>query len=573
MKKVICAFISALLATVCLFGCGGEGGQSSNGTSVKPSSVPSSSPNDSTAENQVKVYPIAYEQVNNESDMQKFFAQTRAVIDGIDRSHDGTLDYGFVNSIWHEITVNGENVPVYSARCGSGIHSFAWVDVQADGDFSLDVKVKYLGSDTKTSIVVLPEKSGVKASLQQNIATASICDYGSFSFAFDQEPDNAVTLYVAPESKVEVSSTQTVKYFEPGTYTAEQTTFSDTNTVYIFKSGVYDISSINLPSDSIIYFERGCYLRIYEQGEGDYLAAFNSTAKNSKILGRAIVDFSKVMGGMEKTKGTYTFDKVENFEVEGLISINSNNWTMCTTLGNNVKISRCMFFSYRTFSDGIMFSDCKNCLATDNFIRTGDDAAEVKAFSQSAAEDCYTENVVFENNCVWTDKGIAYGCIYESKHDVKGVIFRNNSVGFAQASWSEHLGCLTMQMGSVKEAVWENVHFENTEIYETSCAVVSIYNNAKTQPEGGTIRKIYVNGVTVKKTNLTNLPIYCLSVVMLTGENVDVNNVKVGAIYLDNIEYCDVTIDSDNYKVYANFKIGEGISFAKSNIKVGTLEE
>lgn len=572
MKKIVSMIIAAMLAVICLVGCSGDGGQSSS--SSKPSSsVPDSSFNDSSAQQEVKVYPISYEQVNNESDMQKFFAQTRTVIDNVDQSHDGKLDYGFVNSVWHEMTVNGEKVAVYSARCGSGIHSFAWVDVQAEGDFQLDVTVKYLGSDTKSSIVVLPEKSGVKASLQNNVATASICDYGSFSFVYDESPDNAVTLYVAPESKLEVSSSQTVVNIEPGTYTAEETSFSQTNTVYVFKSGVYDVTSIVLPSDSTIYFERGCYLRIYENGERDHLAAFSASGKNSKILGRAIVDFSNVTGGTSKTKGAYSFDKVENFEVEGLISINSHNWTMCTTLGNNATISRCMFFGYRTFSDGIMFSDCKNCLATDNFVRTGDDAAEVKAFSQSADEDCYTENVVFENNCVWTDKGIAYGCIYESKHDVKGVIFRNNSVGFAQASWSEHLGCITMQMGSVKEAVWENVHFENTEIYQTSCATVSIYNKAQAQAEGGTIRKIYVNGVTVKRTKQTNLPVYCLSVVMITGKNVDKSNVKIGAIYLDNIDYCGTTIDSDNYKEFANFNIGEGISFSKSNIKIGTIEE
>lgn len=572
MKKLISTFGAALLACACLVGCNVSSGSSSSTSSNDGGTSSGSTP----VYDNVTVYPIGYQEVNDQPDMDKFFAETRVWENGQRKeSYDGKLDYGFVNSVWHTMTVNGEKVPVYSARCGYGIHSFAWVDVASENDnFALDVTLNYLGSDTKQSIIVLPEKANVAASIQNNTVKAIIKDYGSFSFAFDEEPDNAVTLYVAPESKAEVSTEYKTVALEPGRYTAEETSFTQTNTFYLFKSGVYDVTSINVPSDSILYFERGCYLRVYEDGDGDYKSAFQSSAENSKILGRAIVDLSNTTGGESKTKGAYSFNKVTNFEVEGLITVNSNNWTMCSHLGNNVKFSRLMFFSYRTFSDGIMFSDCKNCVATDNFIRTGDDAAEVKAFSQSSEEDCYTEGVLFENNCVWTDKGIAYGCIYESKHDVKGVTFRNNSVGFAQASWSDHLGCLVMQMGSVKEAMWENVHFENTEIYQTSCATVSIFNRASTAPEGGTIRNIYVNGVTVKKITQTGLPVYCLSVVMRTGEGVDSNNVKIGAIYLDNVNYLGTLIDEDNYEEYYHLTLdGEGLSFSKKNIKVNTIEE
>lgn len=578
MKKLFTIFLSLIIACACLFGCGVSSGSStspSGSTGGFSTADGSNSSSGGEAERPVKatVYPVEYGEVKTRNDMDGFYAETLDQAGRNTVSHDGKLDYGFVKSVWHEITVNGVKVPVYSARCGNGIHSFAWADLGAKGDFIAEVSVKYKGGDKKSSVIVLPEKSKVRATLNANEATAVIDDFGSYTFVYDESPEQAVTLYLAPESKPQTPNGYQTVTFEAGTYAAEQTALKEANTFYLFKSGVYDITSISVPANSIVYFERGCYLRVYEDGEGDHLSAFSASGENSKILGRAIVDFSNVTGGEAKTKGAYSFYNVKNFEVEGLISINSNNWTMCTTLGDGVKISRCMFFSYRTFSDGIMFSDCKNSIATDCFIRTGDDAAEVKAFSQSAADDCYTENVVFENNCVWTDKGIAYGCIYESRHDVKGVIFRNNSVGFAQASWSEHLGCLTMQMGSDKNAVWENVRFENTEIYQTSCATVSVYNNAKTEAEGGTIRKIYVNGVTVKKAVQTNLPVYFLSVVMLTGDGVTPSNVKVGAVYIDNAEYLNTQIEADNYLDYSNFNIGEGIIFSKNNIKIGTQGE
>ena len=56
----------------------------------------------------------------------------------------GNNDMGTKNAVihspWHTLKINGTDVPVYTARCGKGSHSFAWVDV-ADhkDDFVLEV--------------------------------------------------------------------------------------------------------------------------------------------------------------------------------------------------------------------------------------------------------------------------------------------------------------------------------------------------------------------------------------------------------------------------------------------------
>ena len=218
-----------------------------------------------------------------------------------------------------------------------------------------------------------------------------------------------------------------------------------------------------------------------------------------------------------------------------------------------------------------MFSDCKDSRARDCFVRTGDDAMEVKAFTDSTDPDCYTDGVLFENNCVWTDKGIGYGCIYESKHDIKNVIFRNNSIGFAQASWSEHLGCCTVQMGSVKTSTWEDIHFENMEVYKTSCALLSVFNRANNEREGGKIKDIYFENITAKYAVQTNLPVYCLSVVIRLKEGATWQNSTIGALYLDNIRYAGAEIAADNYEEYTNIALDNGARFARSSIKVNKL--
>ena len=515
------------------------------------------------------VLPISYDEVNKQPDMDAFYAETKRP-DG--SSWDAMLDYGFVDSVWHTLKVEGVSVPVYSARCGYGIHSFAWVDVDTDGAFELDVELTLTTPDTKESVVVLPEKLGVEASIQNNVATAKLCEYGSFSFAFNELPDNAITLYVAPKAELPQTNGMEKVEIEPGRYDVNETRFKQTNTIYYFKSGVFDLNSIFVPSDSIIYFEPGTYVRVYEDGPTDYAAAIeaNST-KNSKIMGRALFDFSQCTGGDAKHKGVYTFEQADGLTVEGIITVNSNGWTMCSWYCKNVEISRCMFFSYRTYSDGIMFSDCQNSLAHDNFVRTGDDAIEVKAFSASTAEDCYTDNVLFEDNCVWTDKGIAYGAIYEARHEIKNVTFRNNSVGFAQASWSKHIGICTVQMGSIKGTKWHDIHFENIEVYNMSCALLSVFNRANNATEGGKIDDIYFNNITVKHTRKLILDPCCLSIVIILKNGAEWTNSTRGKMYIDNIDYCGTKLTAENYADYSRIEIQEEAKFGLTNIKINTL--
>ena len=564
MKKFLLVLLFTLLFVV--VGCGGNDQTNSGDTPV------TTPPSDGLA-TFTNIHPISYQDVNVERDMEKFYKETK---NAKGSSHDAPHEYGFVSSVWHKLKVNGVSVKVYSARCGYGIHSFAWIDVETDGKFSLDIELEVLEGNY-SKVTVLPEKENVAAVINDNVVTSTIENYGSFSFVFDEEAYMAMTLYVAPYSKLEVPEGYEVVEIEPGYYdNSEEASLDFTkreepnNKVYLFKSGVYDITNITIPTNSIVYFERGTYMRVFEKNVGDYHAGLSSSGNNIKVLGRALFDFSKCIGGDAKTKGVYTISGCENVYIEGITTINSNNWSMCLNACKNAEVTRCMFFSYRTYSDGIMYSDCEDGYAHDNFVRTGDDAIEVKAFTNTANQ---TNNILFENNCVWTDKGIAYGCIYESVHDIENVYFKNNSVGFAQASWSNHLGCCVIQMGSMKQATWHDVHFENIEIYKTSCAAISLYNRASNEREGGKIRNIYFKDITVKYMQELNLPVYAINIVIKLADGVDYRNSTIGTLYIDNLTYLGEEITSSNYLDYTNIDLSEEAKFSKSNIKINTLIE
>lgn len=179
------------------------------------------------------------------------------------------------------------------------------------------------------------------------------------------------------------------------------------------------------------------------------------------MAGRGLLDFFRLLRRPRCPRDTITiragliFNQVDNVSFSGITVINSQTWTLCFNDCEGISVKNCLFFAYRVYADGIMLSDCKNAVVEDSFIRTGDDAFETK----STTAQGLTDNVLFRNNAAWTDKAVAYGCIYESNHDTRNVRFENCSVGFALGTWSNHLGCCVIQMGNRKGAVMENISF------------------------------------------------------------------------------------------------------------------
>ena len=241
MKKIFMLFLLAIVLVVC--SCNTNSKPDDSGSENTPETP---TPNEATY---INVHPVSYREVNKETDMNKFYRETKK---SNGSSHDAPHEYGFVDSVWHKLTINDKQVKVYSARCGYGIHSFAWVDIETDGEFNLDVEIELLAGDYK-SVVVLPEKEKVVATMDDNLVTATISNYGSFSFAFDDNPYMAMTLYVAPYSELEVPAGYEVVEITPGYYDNSEEASLDftkkenpTNKVYYFKKGTYDITSISI---------------------------------------------------------------------------------------------------------------------------------------------------------------------------------------------------------------------------------------------------------------------------------------------------------------------------------------
>lgn len=488
---------------------------------------------------------------------------------------------GVIVSPHYTLKINGETVPVYATRSAGGVHSFAYIDVAVtDSSKGFALQTEITGTalstvfkktyDREPSVAVLPESAGVKATINQKTVKATIKNYGSYSFAFNLSPAEALTLMVKPqEDEAALFGEKNVNYIEPDDYTgdkADELKFKTAGEVYYFKAGNYQIDGISLPENSILYFQRGAYLKVMPGKTNSPLSA--SSANGITVAGRGLIDYSACCGGevpdgYYNNKGGISFTACDDISVSGLSVINSQTWTLCLNDCEGVNIKDLMFFAYRVYADGVMLSDCKNAIVEDSFIRTGDDAFETKSTTYSGL----TDNVLFRNNAAWTDKAVAYGCIYESSHDTRNVRFENNSVGFALGTWSNHLGSCVVQMGNRKGAVMENIYFKNIEIYySANPAILNVYiGGSGGRGEGwGNVKNIYFENITARRNYgaFLNLRTY------------DSENCFIGTLYLDNIVSNGTILTELNRRTtgYVLDNVSGGYNFDKY-LRLNTLGE
>ena len=104
MKKLTALF-STLTAICLLLGsaCGGGGTNSSPSVSSSDGGESSSPDSSSEIATFCEIYPVSYSEVKTQTDMETFYNETKQPNGA---SHDGPLDYGFVEGVYHSLTVN-----------------------------------------------------------------------------------------------------------------------------------------------------------------------------------------------------------------------------------------------------------------------------------------------------------------------------------------------------------------------------------------------------------------------------------------------------------------------------------
>ncbi len=451
-----------------------------------------------------------------------------------------------IKSPWHTLNINGTDVPVYTARCGKSSHSFAWVDiVDHQDDFILEVKLTM--HRTYAQCVVLPESRGVTPQIDGKEILSYIKAYGSFTYTFTSDATANVTdptmtpltIMVTKEEKLEIPVGYDVQYIEPGYHETNELEFTEEGMYYVFKPGLHEISSVRVPADSVVWLERGAYLkctdRLNDNGSHNTTTAIHmEDVENPQVLGRGLLDMGEVLGGDGKYKHVVNASRCQSPVVKGLTIINANTWTMCFYNCDDALMENNMLLAYRTYSDGLMMSECRDSVGRYNFVRTGDDAVEFKGTGWGGIAE--GSNCLYEYNDCWTDKGSAYCLTWESACNMTNMTFRNNSVGFAQPTWSGGNNALDCRLGTDVESRWGDVVFKDIEIYHVISPNVII---TQMSGVGAVLDNILFENITVKSTELGTF-----AYTMTSSGNGTITNIQI-----KNYNFCGkliTTADMDN---------------------------
>ena len=466
---------------------------------------------------------------------------------------------GIIVSPYFTLTVDGMEIPVFTEKTTRSPHSFAYIDVAGlpeDGSFSLNIALTT--HTARKNPVVLPESAGVVAAVDGadgKIVHAVIDAFGTYTFTFDRKngmggSSYPLTLMVKPADPIPSHKERVT--FTPGEYTGAELVLDRPDTLYYFEKGAYDIECVSIEADDItLYFAPGTLLRArfltYEDdGSPRYSSVFSAWGrKNVRILGRPALDIAM----RERAGVIFSFTRMEHMEFSGFNVCNSNSWTCCFTNCRDLVVRDLILLGYRTFSDGVMLSDCENATVSGCFVRTGDDALEVKSTSDGTLR---TKNVLFTNNAVWTDKGIAYGCVFESNFDQSAVTWRDNSVGFALADWSGHLGCATVSINGADPSVTDSdMTFENLEIYVTHCPLITIC-----MENGGTVRDIRFRNIHAKEAKLnTAVSERYIDLIIKNADGGPLDDFTLGDLWFSSISWNDRVLTPDNAAEEIRFSV------------------
>lgn len=474
-----------------------------------------------------------------------FEAWKKEIVKG-GRNNDDPTENAVIHSPFHTLTVNGVDVPVYTVRCTTGVHSFAWIDIKGDDDFLLELELEL--SFNAAKCVVLPESRGTDAAfVGERKLLSYIGEEGSYTFTFEENINAKVTdptlapltLMVSREENLLLPYGYTVREIAPGYHENDELKFRDERTVYVIKAGYHDISSISLPSNSILYIERGAYIQVTDRMNPDGshntdTAIHANYANHVSIISRGLLDCGKLQGGDHKYKHVVNTAHSKNISISGLTVVNSNTWTICAYSSENVRIDRNLLLAYRTYSDGIMMSECINSSGRYNFVRTGDDAIEFKGTGWWSAEGRVGTNCIYEYNDLWTDKGAGYCLTWEASCSMTGMTFRNNSVGFAQPTWTDRNTAIDCLLGTNPDSVWSDIVFENIEIYHV---ISPNAINMQIQGEGGNLENI-----TFKNIKVSNAKNWVYAFRM----HFSAKGGSISGVVLDNVEFCGSKLTAED---------------------------
>lgn len=392
---------------------------------------------------------------------------------------------GVLISPYYTAKISDTDIPVYSTTVFSGetqkglLQSFSEVYLDKNTDFSFNIELTSLGINIKNAIC-LPESLGVRCLTENGKMTATITDFGIYTFLFNNaSQDYAFTLFVREnfDDEEEIAKLQ-----------AE---LGEDNVIVV--EGYGEVPWANITNDNMaIYLKRGSYVvaqHMYDidstEDENRYFEA-DAYASNSigltrmpfvnvyncdnfTIAGNGAIDLTQL--DRRERRGV-VFSSATNITASGFKIFNSPEWSFITYDCENVEISAVDIFGYRLNADAFAICSSRNVTVTDSFCRTGDDLFDVKGLG--GREGIESKNIVFSDCVAWGGKARCFGICGEVHSPISDVTFRDSAVIIRDATWHEDriasLAIIVEQQGGSIN----NITFENIEIFRDDGRAIGV---------------------------------------------------------------------------------------------------
>ena len=491
-------------------------------------------------------YPDAAVTTLTASNLQAFKNRANDIVSYQGYKHqDGT---NLAVSPYFTATVEGKTLPVYATPVfvcttqESELHSYASVDVEFSGREMVTIKLNVSDLVNVTSAQLFAHDEAI---LTQNGSelTLKVSKHGNYTIVLNDDQAYAVTIFVRSyqdeDAQIAAYKAQygeeNVIVFEPGLHNISYLQMLNDNMVLYLKAG-----AVLLPEHTFDIMSDDAEENTVEEGASatnELLLSRNpvingSYSSNLTIAGRGTVDMTQM--DWHERRGI-VFTCCENVTMDGVIMINSAEWSFITYRCDNVRVTQSAVLGYRTNADGFAICNSTNVTVTDCFARAGDDAFEVKALG--GVETAVSSNIAFSRCQAWAGKARAFGVIGEIERDVSDIVFEDSIVIFRDATWDNNFIGSLIVLRECGSGNVSNVTFRNIDIHHEAgrAILVTVYDSSLTE---GTMEEIVFENVTynaVEKSRVWK------------------NSCANYEVYLDNVVANGTLVTADNWSSYFEY--------------------
>lgn len=403
--------------------------------------------------------------------------------------YEGCQGYEDINGIiispYFTAQICKKNIPVYATtvflgetQCGE-LHSFSEIYLDENDNFSFNIELH--SKDLKIQdAICLPESLDVQAKCSNGAMTATIDNFGIYTFLFNSASQKcAYTLFVREkiDEDAEIADYQkqygeeNVIVVDSGLLEIPYACFSQNNTVVYLRQGAYVLAqhmyNIMSEEDESKYADPDAtYLNALGLTRYPFINFYNCT--NIKFVGRGVIDLSHL--DRRERRGV-VFSQCKNIEVRGIKIVNSPEWSFISYLCENLKIKDVDIFGYKQNSDAFAICNTQNSTIERCFARSGDDLFDVKALG--GPENAVSENITYTNCVAWGGKARCYGIHGEVNRDIRNITFKNSAVICRDATWNNNRIASLAVVVEIAGGSIDGVIFDNIEIFRDDGRAIS----------------------------------------------------------------------------------------------------